>query len=152
MSFDHGSVLLGAGKGKTVTVMGDAYTIKAAREETGGAYSLIESTITGGGPPPHIHLTEEEAFYVLEGKLEVRIGDNTVTATPGSFVLVPRGTVHSFTRTGTEPARLLIILSPAGFERFFEEISGIVDPEKIMAVATKYNLEFVGPPPGESKK
>ncbi len=96
---------LGAGEGKTISVLGAPYTYKAAKEETGGAYALIEHTVVGDGPPPHIHTTEEEAFYVLEGELDVLVGDRTVTATAGAFVLVPRGTVHTFSKTGTASAQ-----------------------------------------------
>jgi len=150
MSFHHRAIVLGGGEGKTVSVLGDSYTSKATKEETGGAYALIEATVVGDGPPPHIHTTEEEAFYVLEGELSVLVGERTVTATAGAFVLVPRGTVHTFSKAGTAAARILMIISPAGFERFFEEIAGPPDLEKIMALAPKYNLEIVGPSPGQS--
>jgi len=150
MSFSHRGIVLGAGEGKTISVLGNSYTYKAAKEETGGAYTLIEGTVVGDGPPPHIHTTEEEAFYVLEGELNVLVGQRTVTATAGAFVLVPRGTVHTFSKAGTASAKILTIISPAGFEKFFEEIAGPPDLEKIMALAPKYNLEIVGPPPEQS--
>ena len=86
-------------------------------------------------------------FYVLEGELNIRVGERTVTATAGAFVLVPRGTVHTFANAGTASAKLLILISPAGFEQFFEEIAGPPDLAKIMALAPKYHLEIVGPPP-----
>jgi len=63
MSFSHGSIVLGTGEGKTISVLGGSYTYKAAKEDTGSAYALIEGTVVGDGPPPHIHTTEEEAFY-----------------------------------------------------------------------------------------
>jgi len=147
MSFRHEGIALGAGEGKTISVLGDSYTYKAVKEETGGAYALIEGVVVGDGPPPHIHATEEEAFYVLEGELSVLLGERSMTATAGAFVLVPRGTVHTFSKAGTPSAKILIIISPAGFEKFFEEIAGAPDLEKIMALAPKYNLEIVGPPP-----
>ena len=150
MSFSHRGIVLGAGEGKTISVLGNSYTYKAAKEETGGAYALIEGTVVGDGPPPHIHTTEEEAFYVLEGELNVLVGQRTVTATAGAFVLVPRGTVHTFSKAGTASAKILTIISPAGFEKFFEEIAGPPDLEKIMALAPKYNLEIVRPPPEQS--
>ena len=150
MSFSHGGIVLGAGEGKTISVLGNSYTYKAAKEETGGAYALIEGTVVGDGLPPHIHTIEEEAFYVLEGELNVLVGQRTVTATAGAFVLIPRGTVHTFSKAGTASAKILTIISPAGFEKFFEEIAGPPDLEKIMALAPKYNLKIVGPPPEQS--
>jgi mannose-6-phosphate isomerase-like protein (cupin superfamily) len=150
MSFSRGGIVLGAGEGKTISVLGNPYTYKAAKEETGGAYALIEHTVAGDGPPPHIHTTEEEAFYILEGELNVVVGDRTVTATAGAFVLVPRGTVHTYSKTGAASAKILVIISPAGFEKFFEEIAGPPDLEKIKTLAPKYNLEIVAPHPEQS--
>jgi quercetin dioxygenase-like cupin family protein len=150
MSF--GAVVLGAGEGKTISVLGASYTYKAGKEETGGAYALIEHAVEGDGPPPHIHTAEEEAFYVLEGELNVLVENRTVTATTGAFVLVPRGTVHTYSKTGTGSARILVMISPAGFEKFFEEIAGPPDLEKIKALAPKYNLEIVGPGPEKRGK
>jgi quercetin dioxygenase-like cupin family protein len=152
MSFSHGGIVLGAGAGKTISVLGDSYTYKAAKEETGGAYALIECTVVGDGPSPHIHTSEEEAFYVLEGELNVLVGERTVTATAGAFVLVPRGTVHTFSKAGTASAKILTIISPAGFEKFFEEIAGPPDLGKIMALAPKFHLEIVGPSPEQSER
>ena len=70
-----------------------------------------------------------------------------MTATTWAFVLVPRGTVHTFSKAGTASAKILVIISPAGFEKFFEEIAGPPDLEKIKALAPKYNLEIVEPTP-----
>lgn len=147
MSFHHGEIVLGAGEGKTIPVLGESYTYKASKEETRGAYALIEHTVGDDGPPPHIHAAEEEAFYVLEGEINVLIGERTLTATAGAFVLVPRGTVHTLSKAGTASARVLVIISPAGFEKFFEEIAGPPDLDRIMALAPKYNLEIVGAGP-----
>jgi len=109
MSFDHGAVVLGAGEGKALSVLGDSYTYKAAKEDTAGAYALVEHTVAGDGPPPHIHTAEEEAFYVLEGELNVLVWDRTVTATTGAFVLVPHGTVHTFSKPGTASAKYWLL-------------------------------------------
>jgi uncharacterized cupin superfamily protein len=81
-------------------------------------------TAPGGGPPPHIHQFEDECFYVLEGALTFQAGGQTVYAKPGDFIHVPRGTVHSVKNEGKEPARTIIITSPAGptgTQQFFEE-------------------------------
>jgi quercetin dioxygenase-like cupin family protein len=78
--------------------MGGRYTYKAVGRETGGRYGLVEFTAPAGspGPPPHIHETEEEALYVIEGQLSIQIAERTLEARAGAFVLVPRGTVHTF--------------------------------------------------------
>jgi quercetin dioxygenase-like cupin family protein len=146
MSFGNQGIVLGPGEGKPVSVLGDPYTYKVVGGDTGGNYSLIECTTAGDGPPPHIHKAEEEAFYVLEGEVNVTIGDQTISGTAGSFVLIPRGIVHTFSTVGTEPAKMLVIISPAGFEQFFTEIDGVTDVEKIMTLAPRYNLAIMGPP------
>jgi quercetin dioxygenase-like cupin family protein len=147
-------ILLGPGEGKTVTLRGDTYTYKAVGRDTGGHYGLVEITAPPGtpGPPPHIHEAEEEAFYVLEGTLQVRLGERTLQAAAGTFALVPRGTVHTFSNTSARPAKLLVLLSPAGFERAFEELATAApradeppDMERLLAIARKYNLKIVEP-------
>lgn len=154
MSFTDGRVALGPGEGKTIKVPGHPITYKAEKEDTGGAYSLLEVVVIGGGPPQHIHKAEEEAFYVLEGEVNVKVGEQTIRGTVGSFVLIPRGTVHTFWNAGSTPAKLLGIFSPAGFEQFFVEVvgDGEIDTatfvQRGMAVAQKYNLQIVGPPLG----
>jgi len=147
MSFESSGVVLNPGEGKRSSVLADSYTFKASSADAGGAYSLTEITTVADGPPPHIHKTEEEAFYALEGEGNVQIGEDEVRATPGSFVIIPRGVVHTFSKAGTAPAKLLVIISPAGFERFFQEIDGVSDIDAIMSAAQRHNLEIIGPPP-----
>jgi quercetin dioxygenase-like cupin family protein len=154
MSLGHGGITLGPGEGKTIEVPGHPSTYKATKEDTQGAYSLLEVTVMGDGPPQHIHKAEEEAFYVLEGEVNIQIGDQTIRGMAGSFVLIPRGTVHTFGNAGSTPAKLLVLLSPPGFEQYFieivgdEEIDTATFIERGLAVAQKYNLEIVGPPLG----
>ena len=119
------------------------HILKATKQDTAGAYSLIEANITGGGPPQHIHKAEEEAFYILEGEVNIKIGEETIRATVGSFVVIPRGTVHTFWNAGSTPAKLLVIFSPPGFEQFFFEAG-----DEEIDMAKKYNIEVVGPPLG----
>ena len=148
MSFGDGTILLGVGEGKTVHVLVNPHTLKLVREEGSAAYSLVETTIVGDGPPLHIHKAEEEAFYVLDGEVNVRLGDRTVKGKAGSFVFIPRGTIHTFSNARSTPAKLLQIFSPPGFEQFFEEIDGLSDLNEIIAIAPKYGMEIVGPPLG----
>lgn len=128
---------------------------KIRDHHTGGSYSIHDNVVPPGspGPRPHLHLNHEEAFYVLEGELTVRAGSRKMTAPAGSFVVVPRGVVHQPSNPGTEPARVLLIFSPAGMDRFFEEAAeGRIplqaeptDPavqEKIAAFTAKYGYEF----------
>jgi len=152
MSINDGNIVLSPGEGKIVPVPGHKVTHKVVGADTDGAYSLLEVELVGDGPPQHIHKTEDEAFYVLEGEINVLLGERTIRATAGSFVLIPRGTVHAFSRIGQEPAKLLAIFSPAGFEQFFDEAVDldVTDTDayvaKAKALAEKYNMDIVGPP------
>jgi quercetin dioxygenase-like cupin family protein len=111
-----------AGTGPAVWVAGDTYTFKATTESTGGAFALIEASIPpGGGPPPHVHTREDEAFYLLDGVLEITAGDSEFLARTGDFVYLPRAITHCFKNPGVNAVRTLILATPAGFEHFFAE-------------------------------
>lgn len=128
--------------------------------QSGGACFIFEGiTPPGGGPPPHIHHRQEESFYLLEGTLTIQVAGRTYQASPGDFVHIPRGTVHSFRNNGNVDARLLTTVSPAGpagLDKFFAEAfysatdrSAAPPPVskelmgRIMAAAAKNDLEFV---------
>lgn len=145
-------------EGGAIWYVNNRATIKATAADTGGAFSLVDMQVAiGHGPPLHIHHTEDEAFWVLEGHLTVRCGEETFSAGPGSFVYTPRGTPHTFRLEGETPARLLVLLIPGGGEGFFIEAGrpaegpGLPVPRPpdvayLASVAAKYHLEFVGPP------
>src|SRR4051812_12594113 len=117
------TAVLNAGEGRAYWVVGDLYTILASGEDTGGAYALIHAELPpGGGPPPHVHHREDEAFYVLEGVLTFQADGRDLTGKPGTWITLPRGSRHSFRNTGLATARMLIVVSPAGLERFFAEV------------------------------
>ncbi len=147
-------ITLKPGKGKSLWVLGDLYTFKVVGEDTGGSFALIEGQVQPeNGPPPHIHHREDETFYVLEGEFSFLHGDITFTATAGSFVYIPKGTLHTFKNIGTSQGRFLVVITPAGFEKFFEEIGEpAIDKsspppfnqatvEKLLTIAPKYHLE-----------
>lgn len=93
--------------------------VKATSEETGGAFSLIEQLVTpAGNPPVHVHRHEDESFLVLEGDVEVTIGDARIVARTGDFVFGPRGVPHTYAVL-SEHARLLVLSTPGGVEHFF---------------------------------
>ena len=95
------------------------WTIHASGMETGGTFELYtETRPTLGGPPPHVHREREEGFFVLSGRYVFTRGEEEIEVGPGRFVLVPRGTRHSF-RTLVEPSETLILIAPAGLEGFF---------------------------------
>lgn len=150
--------ILSPGQGRTTWQLGHEFTTKASPVTTRGAYTMLEQVCAGPPPPMHIHDNEEEALYVLDGTIDIFLGDAVVDAWAGTFCMIPRGTVHSYRSTSPAPARLLLILSPPGFERFFEEVerrfprasgvppADIVEPA-LDAVVDQYGLRVVGPPP-----
>lgn len=150
MVSENTGIVLQPGEGNTIRVPGHpVITTKVIGADTGGAYSLLEMTIYGEGPPLHVHKTEEEVFYVQSGEVEIRLGERTVKGTAGSVVLVPRGTPHTFWNVGTEPANLLVIFSPSGYERFFMEVAALKEEagspayfDQVDAIRTKYNAEL----------
>lgn len=149
------------GEGRTLWVADELMTFKATGEDTGGRYALTDSAVPPrGGPPPHVQHREDEAFWVIEGELEFLVGEGTIKAGAGSFVHVPRGTLHTYENVGAGPARFLTLMVPAGLEKFFEEVgkpgTDVSSPppldeaeiEKLLAVAPKYGIE-IPPPPGQ---
>jgi quercetin dioxygenase-like cupin family protein len=162
MRTEDGGLFVGAADGKALpNPIGGRMVAKIRDEDTAGAYSIHDNTIPPGspGPRPHIHRHHEEAFYVQEGELTVRVGPRTITAPAGSFVVVPRGVVHQPSNPGPQPTRVLLIFSPAGMDHFFEEAAegrmplqaAPTDPvvlEKLEAFTEKYGYEFAEFPPG----
>lgn len=147
-----------AGEGRAYWGPGDQLRFLATGEETGGAVFIAEGLVLpGGGPPPHIHTREDESFYLLEGTLTVQVGDKTLQASPGDFVYLPRGIAHSFRNTGKENVRMLVTVTPAGLEGYFEEtfdpaVEGSAPPlltealiKRAMLAAPQYGLELLLP-------
>jgi mannose-6-phosphate isomerase-like protein (cupin superfamily) len=117
--------------------------------EAAERFSLVEHPMSPRAlaAPIHRHTREDEYSFVLEGRMGALLGDEVVEAGPGDLVHKPRNQWHTFWNAGDEPCRILEIISPAGFERFFRELSdmgGVVgtDPEVLAALTEKYGLEM----------
>jgi len=118
-------------------------------DETGERFSLVEHPM---GPralaaPLHLHTREDEYSYVVKGRMGALLGDEVVYAEEGDYVYKPRNQWHTFWNAGDEPAYILEIISPAGFERFFEELvdmGGVAnaDPEQLVEIAARYGHQF----------
>ena len=143
------------GEGRSIWITGDTYTFKAVGADTNGALVLFEGTVSPQlGPPPHIHHCEDEFFYVLEGEFEILDGGRTFMARAGSFVHIPKGTLHRFKNVGATPAKILVLFTPAGMENFFFEAGlpaqeggsapplGPEEIERTLAAAPKYGMEL----------
>jgi quercetin dioxygenase-like cupin family protein len=132
--------------------------ILASTSDTNGVLAAVEVTGPGGAVPPlHVHHREDEAFYVLEGEYSVFIGDDVITASPGTWVWGPRDVPHGY-QIHSERGRHLSLIMPGGFDAFFEEAAAIATPEadprnemnRLAAVAARYGVELLGPAPAPS--
>jgi mannose-6-phosphate isomerase-like protein (cupin superfamily) len=112
-------------------------------------FSLVEHPMSPRAlaAPLHRHLHEDEYSFVLEGRMGALLGDEVVEAGPGDLVFKPRNQWHTFWNAGDEPCRILEIISPAGFERFFQELSDLggslnASPDALAELNRRYGLEM----------
>jgi len=120
------AVVVGHGDGRFIAVgsAGTGVTVKIAGSETGDLCTVWEGRVPPGtmGAGPHYHRERDELFYVLEGELVLRIGDESHAARTGTFAFIPRGTIHGFHNASKASATMLVVHHPAGFEQFLEEM------------------------------
>jgi quercetin dioxygenase-like cupin family protein len=128
--------------------------VKAAAADTAGQYTLVEITAPPGlEAPPHVHHTEDEGFYVLEGNVTVVIGDETIELASGEHAFGPRDIPHRFT-VGPDGARMIWVLTPAGFENLIEDASvpaeaptvpppTVVPPDNIAEIVRRHGNEVL---------
>ena len=116
--------------------------------ESGGGFSLVEHPMSARalGAPLHRHTREDEYSYVLMGRVGALLGDDVVVSSAGDLIFKPRNQWHTFWNAGDEPARILEIISPAGFEKYFAELvelggSRNASPEALRALGKRYGLE-----------
>ena len=142
------AVVVGPGEGRFIAVgsAGTSVTVKASATETDSLWTVWEGRVPPGtmGAGPHFHRERDELFYVLEGEIVLRIGDETHTARAGTFAFVPRETVHGFHNASSDSATLLVVHHPAGFEQFLEEMqtlaAGNGSKEERAALAARFDM------------
>jgi len=141
--------LLGPEEGRVVNLLALGVRFMIDGGATGGAFSLVEHPLPPRalGAPVHTHSNEDEYSYVLEGRVGVQLGEDVIEAGPGNLVFKPRGVAHAFWNAGDEPARLLEIISPAGFENYFRELAPLLaatdrDDAAIGEVVSRYDLDI----------
>jgi mannose-6-phosphate isomerase-like protein (cupin superfamily) len=118
-------------------------------DEADGGFSLVEHPMSPWAlaAPLHRHTREDEYSFVIEGKMGALLGDEELVAGPGDLVFKPRNQWHTFWNAGDEPARILEIIAPAGFEHFFEELVDLggvaaVEPEVMGELCGRYGLDM----------
>jgi len=144
--------VLGPGEGRSIDLGNFAMSVKAAGDDTGGAFALLEAAEPPGfGPPLHIHSNAAEAFYVLEGEYHIFIDEQAYDCPAGSFIFIPAGILHGF-RVGAEPSRKLNLYTPAAMVGYFDQLgaaiqAGDADPRRLDEIARRYGMEVKGPVP-----
>jgi mannose-6-phosphate isomerase-like protein (cupin superfamily) len=141
-----------SGEGTPLEIpFGGSVTIKAHTSNTSGSMSVLEFVHPPkAGPALHTHLREDEVWYVLEGDYRFKIGDAMFRVSEGGMAFGPRGAPHGFQNIGDTPGRLLVIATPSGVERWFEQCAELLpdrlDMEALAAITYASWAELVGPP------
>jgi mannose-6-phosphate isomerase-like protein (cupin superfamily) len=146
------------GEGEAYWFVGALLQSKAGGAETEGKFALLDQTMPPGyAVPRHIHVNEDEAWYLLDGAMTFYCGDHVIEAAERSWVFAPRGVPHTF-KVGSNGARALTFAFPSTFADFVAEMGepapqltvpppAPVDPRRLAEVAHKYGIKIVGPPP-----
>lgn len=126
---------------------GSEILVKVSPEDSDGRFSIgLVKVQPMGGPPLHIHSREDEWFFILRGELTIQVGDDRITARPGTSVFGPRGVPHTFQNLTGEVAEALMMVSPPEFVGFLAEASRPMDADEFTVLAAKYGVVFAGPP------
>jgi mannose-6-phosphate isomerase-like protein (cupin superfamily) len=139
------AVVRGPGEGEALTLGPNGLFFKAEVGDGDGTFYVGEMTLAPGfpGPVPHRHERHLDSFFVLEGTLTVRLGDDEVEAPVGSYAVAPPGSLHTFSNPGEETVRALNIMAPAGFEQYLKEAAGAgtTDPAVLAKIAARYDFK-----------
>jgi mannose-6-phosphate isomerase-like protein (cupin superfamily) len=150
MAPEHGRTTIQRDEGDSVDLGGLGVVFKIDGSETGGLFAVVEHPIEPRAlaAPLHRHRNEDEYSFVLEGTLGALLGEEVVTAGPGTWVFKPRGQWHTFWNAGDSPCRIIEVIAPAGFERFFRELGDVLasaepnDRERFAGIRARYELEM----------
>ncbi len=125
---------------------------KVTGEDTGGAFDyFIVEVAPRGGPPLHVHHKQEETIQVLKGRYKIRIGDEVFLCEEGGFAYLPSRVPHAFLNLTDEPGEIVVVYTPGGGHKFYEELGPISrnsepDPKAIAAVFARHDMTLLGPP------
>ena len=136
------------GEGTEHRVLGDSLRFALTAESTGGALTVGFAQVQpGGGPPPHLHLNEDEIFIVLEGRMAFLADGAWTEGGPGTVAFLPRAVPHAFRNVGDTPSRHVVITTPGGFERFYADWAEVMsegpDFLRLQATAAAHGMELV---------
>jgi mannose-6-phosphate isomerase-like protein (cupin superfamily) len=131
---------------KTFKVFGDRVDVLVnSATSNGTSAAVVQYVRPGGGPPPHSHTNEDETFYVLEGDFEILSEGQWLPMAKDEAICGTRGKIHTFRNSGETPGRILVFITPAGFEDYLEQISPYspaADFPKIMEISKRFGITF----------
>jgi quercetin dioxygenase-like cupin family protein len=142
-------ILVPPGGGEKLNVAGSPISHKVKSKDTNGVFSVMEFvTPPGKGVALHVHEREDELVYLLDGEIEVTLGDQKMKAVPGVMALLPRGIPHGFTNDGSKSSRLLDTMLPCHFDNYFVELAGLFtrgepSQEQNDALSRKYRIKYL---------
>ncbi len=147
---DFSPSLVPADTGPVYHAFGEEVQFHLTGSQTGGRLTLwTEIVPPGGGPPPHVHLNEDEWFVVKEGMFQFLVEGEWKEAPAGTTVFLPRKAIHTFKNTGKDTGKLLVATSPSGFETFFSRCAELFNPPntpdmgRIAAIAAEHGIHFM---------
>jgi quercetin dioxygenase-like cupin family protein len=147
---DKSGTIVRQNEARVLRAFGEEVIIHLDGERTGGKLTMwTEITPPGGGPPPHYHLNEDEAFHVIEGRVAFLVDGKWHEVGPGGAAFMPRGVVHTFKNVGDQSSRMLLTTTPSGFEKFFARCAaefakpGGPDIPKILDIGVEHGIHFV---------
>ena len=130
---------------------GESLLFKVTQDDSDGRFDYVVGTVNYlGGPPMHIHIEEDEVMHILEGQLTFKVGDETVEASAGDVLFVPRGVPHAFVNLQQTPARLAGLCIPSRLAQFLADMAevppGPPDPQKMAEIGRRHGVIPAGPP------
>jgi quercetin dioxygenase-like cupin family protein len=147
---EESPTIISQDEGRVLHAFGQELIILLDGERTNGRLTaFINVNPPGDGPPPHYHATEDETFYVLEGRVAFLANGEWREAGPGASAFMPRGSVHTFKNVGEQPLRLLIVTVPAGLDKYFcrcdEEFAkpGGPDMSRVLQISEEHGIHFL---------
>lgn len=148
-TFTQDPIIVVPDGGEVLNIAGGEFVHKVKSQDTNNVFSVIQIvTPPGKGVLPHVHDNEDELVYVLEGEIEVSLGDQTMLAVPGVTALLPRGISHGFTNVGDKPSIVIDTILPGQFDNYFVEMAALYkngEPteEEVDALSRKYSIRYV---------
>lgn len=148
-TYTQDPIIVPPGGGHEFMIGGGSFIHKVNSKDTNGVFSVMELvTPPGSGVDLHVHEKEDEFVSVLEGEIEVTLGDQKMKAVPGVMALLPRGIPHGFTNVGETDSRISVTILPGNFDNYFVELADLYKDgqpaaEKVYALSDKYVIKYV---------